>query len=210
MDVSSVLRTATDASPAANFRSEQAELASRAAKGDAAATTHLLRIVAPEMSRVVRGVMGPYSAEVEDALQQALVALVHALPSFRGECTPAGYACRIAFRTALAVRKSVHRVRAFHDDSADPDLVPDGRCPAAASDRNRRLELVRKLLSEIPPEQAEALALRTMLGWTLEEIAQASGAPVNTVRSRLRLAKEALRRAVEGNPALAEEFGVGP
>jgi RNA polymerase sigma-70 factor (ECF subfamily) len=47
-----------------------------------------------------------------------------------------------------------------------------------------------------------------MLGWSLEEIAQTSGAPVNTVRSRLRLAKEALRRKIVADPVLAEELGV--
>ena len=67
--------------------------------------------------------------------------------------------------------------------------------------------MVRALLDDLPEEQSEALALRFMLGWSLLEIAEASGAPVNTVRSRLRLAKEALRRRVEADPALAEDFG---
>jgi DNA-directed RNA polymerase specialized sigma24 family protein len=65
---------------------------------------------------------------------------------------------------------------------------------------------VRALLDDLPEEQAEALALRFMLGWSLIEISEASGAPVNTVRSRLRLAKEALRRRVEADAALADEF----
>ena len=66
---------------------------------------------------------------------------------------------------------------------------------------------MQSLLEEIPQEQAEALAMRTMLGWSLEEIVEASGAPLNTVRSRLR-AKEALRRKIEADPALADELGV--
>jgi RNA polymerase sigma factor (sigma-70 family) len=186
-------------------------LARLAASGNAAATTRLLRLVAPDMLRVVRGVMGrPYSADVDDAIQQALVAFVQSLPSFRGECAPAGYACRIAFRTALALRKSAARVRARFDDAADADAMMDNERPSAVSDQNRRTELVRRLLAEIPTEQAEALSLRIMLGWSLEEIASTSNVPLNTVRSRLRLAKEALRRAIEADPALAEEFGVSP
>jgi len=161
-------------------------------------------MVTPDMMRVVRGVMSPYSSDVDDAIQQSLVALIQALPAFRGECAPAGYACRIAFRTALGMRKRVQLSRARHDSSVDTDLVPASLSPAHHSDARRRTDIVRNLLDEIPTEQAEALAMRTMLGWSIEEIAKTSGAPINTVRSRLRLAKEALRRAIEADPALAE------
>jgi RNA polymerase sigma-70 factor (ECF subfamily) len=185
------------------------EIARLAAAGDTSATARLLRIVAPEMLRVVRGVMGPYSSDVEDAFQQSLVALIQALPAFRGECAAAGYACRIAFRTALGMRKRSHLARVRYDTSTDTDLFADSDAPGTLSDARRRTELVRGLLDQIPAEQAEALAMRTMLGWSIEEIAQASGAPINTVRSRLRLAKEALRRHIEADPSLADELGVG-
>lgn len=49
-----------------------------------------------------------------------------------------------------------------------------------------------------------------MLGYSLDEIAEASGTPLNTIRSRLRLAKQALRRKIEADPSLLEELGVGP
>ena len=62
---------------------------------------------------------------------------------------------------------------------------------------------------EIPEEQAEALGLRIMLGWSLEEVAQAAGAPLNTIRSRLRLAKEALRKRIEAAPELYAALEVG-
>ena len=42
-----------------------------------------------------------------------------------------------------------------------------------------------------------------MLGWSLKEIAAATDTPLNTVRSRMRLAKEALRKRVATDPALA-------
>lgn len=181
-------------------------LASLAASGDTAAMTRLLRLLAPEMLRVVRGVMGPYAADADDALQQSLVAVVQALPAFRGECSPQGYACRIAFRTALAVRKRARLVAARPAEApGDEEHVGDAAVPAEA---RRRTELLRNLLDTLPPDQAETLSLRTMLGYSLEEIAEATGVPQNTVRSRLRLAKEALRARIEANPALAEELGV--
>jgi RNA polymerase sigma-70 factor (ECF subfamily) len=63
-------------------------------------------------------------------------------------------------------------------------------------------------LEDLPEEQAEALTLRVVMGWSLEEVARASGAPVNTVRSRVRLAKEALRARIDAQPALAELRGL--
>ncbi len=185
------------------------QLARLAARGEPAATAQLLRLLAPEMMRVVRGVMGPYTSDAEDALQQALVALVHALPAFRGECSPAGYACRIAFRSAMRVRRGAHRARARRDDLAQLDGMVSGDSADAPASTRRRTDMLRRLLDELPAEQAEALALRTMLGWSLEEIASASNAPINTVRSRLRLAKEALRGKIEADPKLCEELGAG-
>ena len=43
---------------------------------------------------------------------------------------------------------------------------------------------------------------------SVEEIAQHAGAPQNTVRSRLRLAKEALKRRIESEPGLLEALEV--
>ena len=71
----------------------------------------------------------------------------------------------------------------------------------------RRKEALRSLLEELPTEQAEAFAMRIVLGCSLEEIARESGAPLNTVRSRLRLAKERLRSRIESDPALRETLG---
>ena len=184
-------------------------LAKTAGSGDVAATAKLLRLVAPEMRRVVRGVLGSEAADVDDAAQQALVGLVHALPAFRGDCSPVGYACRIAFRTALAHRRQRLRLRGRCDASVDADSLAGEEAPAESSEASRRMELLRNLLDAIPVEQAEALAWRTMLGWSLPEIAAASGAPLNTVRSRLRLAKEAMRSRIEADPSLADALGVG-
>jgi DNA-directed RNA polymerase specialized sigma24 family protein len=43
-----------------------------------------------------------------------------------------------------------------------------------------------------------------VLGWSLPEVAAATGVPLNTVRSRVRRAKNALRAAVEADLSLVE------
>jgi RNA polymerase sigma-70 factor (ECF subfamily) len=66
------------------------------------------------------------------------------------------------------------------------------------------------MLAELPAGQGETLALRVVLGSSIKEIAEATQVPVNTVRSRLRLAKEALRKRIEEDPTLAAELEVEP
>jgi RNA polymerase sigma factor (sigma-70 family) len=168
-----------------------AELASLAAAGDLQATQEFLAYVWPTLSRVAADV----------------IALVRALPAFRGECHPAGYATRITLRVALRVRRNVKRDTSRREVlgvlSAAEELGFTSDDALAA----RRRELLRELLEDLPEEQAEALTLRVVLGFSLEEVSRASGAPINTVRSRVRLAKEALRQRIEALPVLAELKG---
>lgn len=181
------------------------DMATRAAAGDLAATQEFLAYVWPTLTRVAAGVLGARHADLDDAVQQSMIALVRALPAFRGECHPAGYASRITLRVALRVRKNTkrdtNRREAMLKLENDDESVP---APSVDALGARRRELLRELLEDLPEEQAEALTLRVVMGWSLEEVAKASGAPVNTVRSRVRLAKEALRARIEAQPALAE------
>lgn len=187
------------------------DTARAAANGDTAATTALLRAVGPRVSRVVRTVLGPGHPDVDDATQQALIAFVQALPAFRGDSNPARYASTIAVRTALALRKRVRRDRSRQEPDCEPDQLQDSaHGPKDELVAQRRKALLRSLLDELVPDQAEALAMRVVLGWSLEEIAAESGAPLNTVRSRLRLAKESLRKSIERDPRLVEALGGMP
>lgn len=191
------------------IESAQLKLAKVAAAGDMRATRDLLEQVTPRMSRSVQVVLGYGSPEVEDVVQQSLIAFVQALPSFRGECEPVHFASRIAVRTAVAARKRVRLQSQRTDAEVDMEtLASDGAQPSEQFRAARRKKLVLDLLNDIPDEQAESIALRFVLGWSLGDVAKATGVPVNTVRSRLRLAKEALRRRIEQNPQMAEELGV--
>lgn len=188
---------------------ELTALARLAGSGDPVATRRFLDRVWPTLSRVVNGVLGARHPEVDDVIQQSLIAVLQALSAFRGECHPAGYASRIALHVALRARRnaSVRRARSqtlAQISAADPDLEWPG-CEVSAE---RRKKALRDLLSDLPEEQADALALRVMLGWSLEDVAQATGAPLNTVRSRVRLAKEALRRRIEADPTLVDALEV--
>ena len=96
-----------------------------------------------------------------------------------------------------------------HDGEIDIDLLKsDAALPPEQLRASRRKKLVLDLLNDIPDEQAESLALRFVLGWSLGEVAKATGVPVNTVRSRLRLAKEALKSRIEQDADLTDALGM--
>jgi RNA polymerase sigma-70 factor (ECF subfamily) len=71
----------------------------------------------------------------------------------------------------------------------------------------RRRQLLRTLFGELPEAQGEAMVLRLALGYAIEEIALISNTPVPVVRSRLRLAKEALRARIEADPSWDTVWG---
>jgi RNA polymerase sigma-70 factor (ECF subfamily) len=184
-------------------------VARQAAAGDDAATQRFIKAVWPTVTRVIAGVLGAGHPDLEDVVQQSLIGLLRALSLFRGECHPMGYASRIALHVALRARKraGVERVRAqAMSELAVGERVVPSPSEQAATERRRRV--LRDLLQDLPEEQADSLALRIVLGWSLDEVALATGVPVNTVRSRVRLAKEALRRRIEQNPDLADDLEV--
>jgi RNA polymerase sigma factor (sigma-70 family) len=168
-------------------------------------TTELLRDLAPKLARVIKAVLGASHPDVDDVLQKTLIALVHALPAYRGDGHILGYARVIAVRTAIAARTRSRRDRTRAE--ADIDGVQIATADATPGERaasKERARILRDLLAELPPEQAEALALRIVLGCSLEEVATQTGVPINTVRSRVRLAKERLKTRIESDDALRD------
>jgi RNA polymerase sigma-70 factor (ECF subfamily) len=181
------------------------ELAIAAAAGSREAQRTLLVAVGPPLLRVVRGVLGGQHPDLEDTLQEAMVSLHLALVGFRGECTTLHFACRIGVQTALNTRRR-NGYRTRHTPSAEPatlaELARDERSPDEAIDAAACREALRALLAELPPVQAEVLALHILLGHTVDETAATLAVARDTVRSRLRAALVTLRRQVHAQPAL--------
>ncbi len=187
------------------------QLARRAAAGDRRAVHALLLKVGPPMLRAVRRVLARRTVDVEDVVQEAMQALVDALPGFRGQCTVLHFAWRVAVLTALANRRRLDLRAQWAAESTDAGAIEEeAQAPTladAALLRGRR-EALSALLDELPPEQAEVLVLHAAYGFTIEELAGAVGRPIETIRSRLRLAKRALRDRIDASPDLADVLRV--
>jgi RNA polymerase sigma-70 factor (ECF subfamily) len=193
-------------------REHEFAIAQRALDGDQIAMRRVLQDVGPSMLRVVRSVLGVSAGEAEDTVQESLIAFVEALPTFRGECGLKHYGCSIATHVALRARRRATAAaarRTDRDDACD-DMASENGDPDAEARSRRRTALLRRLLDELPEEQSATLVMRVMLGYSLADVAEATGVPLNTVRSRVRLAKEALRRRIEADPHNAELAEVEP
>jgi RNA polymerase sigma-70 factor (ECF subfamily) len=181
-----------------------------AIRGEAEAQRTLLVMLGPALLGVARSVLGPNHPDVEDVLQEAMAAVHGALPKFRGECRTVHFACRVALRTAMnARRRAAYRAR--YTPSTAPEAlacVPHDECsPADARGAAERREALRLLLDDLPAVQAEVLALHVVLGYSVDETAEATGVPRDTVRSRLRAALAALRERVARDEVLLETLG---
>ncbi|MGH9464548.1 MAG: sigma-70 family RNA polymerase sigma factor [Thermoanaerobaculia bacterium] len=90
---------------------------------------------------------------------------------------------RVVERTAEAAHREEH---ATHASPAGPTAVLEGE---------RRERLQRKL-AELPADQREVLEKAFFAGWTQREIAERTGVPLGTVKTRTLLAMKKLRAAL--------------
>jgi RNA polymerase sigma-70 factor (ECF subfamily) len=144
-------------------------------------------------------VLGREHPEIQDAVQESLLDLLLALPRFRFEADVSHYAVRIALRRTIGIRERYWKNRArFPLCPASPGAAKEGT--QAERRASVRRSLIRDLLTELPEPQAEAITLRIMLEHSIAEVATLTGVSPNTVKTRLSLARRALKRKIAQNP----------
>lgn len=133
--------------------------------------------------------------ESEDALQEVFLGLLRRT----GEimlANPQAYLFRAARNQALMVLRRRRRRQA----TAGLSWVDPQACGPTA--RELAIDLDRAL-RQLPPEQAEVIALKLGEGLAFREIAKILEIPMNTAASRYRLAVTRLRRLLEGGDSNA-------
>jgi RNA polymerase sigma-70 factor (ECF subfamily) len=176
-------------------------LLERVAGGDADAFTVLYRRFERPVFGMLLRLAGGRRAIAEEWLQEAftrvwLGAATHD-PS-RGEVRPWVY--KIALNTARSeMARKRYRTPHVSIDEAGLDLADEGggeKRVAAHLDEARRAEEVALALRELPDFMREVIVLRCSRELSFAEIAEVTGAPQGTLKSRFHRAVTALREAV--------------
>jgi len=114
----------------------------------------------------------------------------------------------------IARSRALDRVRALRRRRESPLEGDDGEVvvhqvaasdPGLDAEASERRRIVTAALSELPAEQREALELGYYSGLSQSEIAERTGQPLGTVKTRMRLAMQKLRSqlqilSTEGGP----------
>ncbi|MHC4934073.1 MAG: RNA polymerase sigma factor [Planctomycetota bacterium] len=128
--------------------------------------------------------------DAEDALQATFLAAWTNLPRLRRPGRFPAWLFRIARNKA---RDRLRRDR--------PRLVllrPNQDLLASEAGDEAELETLRELISHLRPDTRAIVLLRTLEGWTAEEVAAAHGLSASTVRRRYAKALEHLRAGLAG------------
>jgi RNA polymerase sigma factor (sigma-70 family) len=135
----------------------------RAQGGDEAAFTVVYRLVDPLLLNYVRSIVGP--ADTEDVTSEAWLEIARDLGRFRGDGAGfRGWAATIARHRALdhlRWQRSRPRVTLLEQDVLE---LPGGEDTAAEALERLSISQALALIATLPPDQAEAVLLRVLVG----------------------------------------------
>jgi RNA polymerase sigma-70 factor (ECF subfamily) len=137
------------------------------------------------------------STQAQDVVQEVFLGLWRDPARFDARRGPIGHYLRMVarsraldvWREAQVAGRASDRMRALAEVAEGP---LDGR-PVAAAERQVSQAAVRRALMRLPDLQREAIVLTYWGGLTADQIAEDSGTPVGTVKSRIRLGVLKLR-----------------
>ena len=139
--------------------------------------------------------------DAADAVQDAFINAYQNLGSFKGDAEFYTWLYRIAFNSAVTLRRkrkvtvSLDQVAGAERDGSGYD-PPDPRGevgPGVALERSEEDRLLLAALARLSVEHRAVLVLKDIDGLKYEEIAEAIGVPIGTVRSRIHRARSELK-----------------
>jgi RNA polymerase sigma-70 factor, ECF subfamily len=201
---------------AAAETASDAELASLAASGVAAAFEAIMRRHNRLLFRTVRSILKS-DADTEDAVQDAYLAAWRALGTFRGEAKLSSWLVRIALNEAFKrMRRRASNVVMFGTGAgtgadaeqegpealmeADEDQRPD-----LAASRGEMRRLMEARIDELPDLFRTVFVLRAVEEMPVEEVAALLDIPEATVRTRFYRARAHLRASLSRDMDFALE-----
>jgi len=136
------------------------------------------------------------SADAEEVTQDVFMKIYHSLRDFQFRSAFKTWVYRITANTAInRYRKSTRESKYKADDNSIIESFPGSSSTAEGAIQSDNEARLNALLGMLTPEHKACLLLREIEGLSYQEIAASLKIPVNTVRSRLKRARQALLEA---------------
>lgn len=183
-------------------RKIDAELLGRVADGDQQAFAQLYDRFAPGLySMVVK--MTNDDAEAQDVLQDAFAHIWRRAATYDSRRSAAFTWAVMVTRNKCIDRLRVRqRFARIVDKAAAESAGSDGMDDAAAEEAGLRddRQRLRAMLTKVSPDQKQAIELAFFNDFTHEQIAERLGAPLGTVKARIRRGLQKLRELLSSTP----------
>ncbi|MFE4570922.1 RNA polymerase sigma factor [Paenibacillus chitinolyticus] len=165
---------------------ELSKIIERARRGNEEAFSELVTRFKGHVFRHAYGLLGD-RGEAEDAAQEIFIKVYFALGKL--DDVHAFYSWLMRIVSNLCKDKLKQRARSVEIGEMSNETVPD----FSARDPNLKVSL-QEALSHLSVDHREILLLHDVQGFRYEEIAEQTGIPIGTVKSRLFSARMALRK----------------
>ncbi|MCO4763265.1 MAG: RNA polymerase sigma factor [Myxococcales bacterium] len=155
-------------------------------RGNSHALSELYRRHSRRVESVARHVVGPID-EVEDIVQDVFIELQRALHKFRGESRFTTWLHRVTVNVSLQHLRKKKRKGWARWTSLDqvPRHAPRSRSLERQTEARETVRVLYEVLETLTEKKRVVFSLYELEGLSLEEISQAVGTSVNTVKSRL-------------------------
>ena len=169
------------------------EILKNAARGDMAAVEEIYKTFSSTVYTVALGVT-QNRQDAEEVTQDVFIKALRGLKNFKFESLFGTWLYKITMNTALNYYGKRLRSKEVPTDYnvMEADLADNRDAPKDKAEKQDAAWRVSELLKKINPEQRSCIILREIEGLDYKEIADVLAIPLNTVRSRIKRARESL------------------
>ena len=192
------MQTLADGRKGPTAASENAELVRRVANQDADALRDLYDCFSGVLLALIQRIVGS-AGDAEEVLQEVFIQLWKQADRYeRSRSSVSNWLSLLARSRAIdrlrKLKVKERTVTAAFAEEPHRDESPVGARNVLFSERRQR---IREALGELPHEQRQVIELAFFSGMTQSEIAEGTGIPLGTVKTRTLLAMKKLRKALQ-------------
>jgi RNA polymerase sigma-70 factor (ECF subfamily) len=172
--------------------SSEADLARSCRQGDPGAWRELVRRFTPLVYRLSYRMLRD-GAEAEDVSQEVFLRMHRSFDTYDPTRSLAPWVSRTTYHACL--RRLQTTARRASQLEREPSLTADGGAPSPeqSAEASEAAALLARAVEELPAQDRALLDLRYREGLSDAEVSEATGMPVNTVKTRIFRARAKLR-----------------